>query len=406
MRDVLIEKPYRFVPPFRWKWPQRWLLRLGAYRLNLRKKQGVVAHDCRNLDLLRQSISAGHGVILTPNHVREADPVSLAHLAREMPCPIYAMASWHLFNQGWAQTFALRLMGAFSVYREGLDRMAVDEAVRILHHAERPLLIFPEGVTSRTNDRMLALMEGPAFIARTAARRRAKDNLGKVVIHPVALRYLFEGDLERACDGVLTDIERRLTWRPSTGMPLVNRIIQVGNALLTLKELQYGLETVGGGSLRDRQTNLVNHLLHPLETEWLGKHQDGMGIIQRIKSLRMRIFPDLSRPDLDEVERARRWSQMEDTYLAQQVECYPGDYIMAFPSVDRILETVEKFEQDLTGTARVHGKLRVIIDVDEAIPVSPERERRAGEDPLMELVKDRLEAKLASLQSECRLYSG
>ena len=77
-------------------------------------------------------------------------------------------------------------MGAFSIHREGLDRQAVDEAVNILHKAERPLLIFPEGISTRTNDHLMGFMDGPAFIARTAARRRAKDNLGQVVIHPVA----------------------------------------------------------------------------------------------------------------------------------------------------------------------------------------------------------------------------
>ena len=68
----------------------------------------------------------------------------------------------------------VRLMGAFSVNREGLDRAAVDYAVNVLVEAKRPLLIFPAGTTSRTNDRLMALMEGPGFIARTAAKKRAK----------------------------------------------------------------------------------------------------------------------------------------------------------------------------------------------------------------------------------------
>jgi len=404
MRSILIDKPYQFVPPIRARWPQYWLLKLGAFKSYLRNECGVVAHECRNVDLLRQSLRAGHAILLAANHCRTGDAVAIGHLANEAPCPMYAMASWHLFNMGWWRTLSLRVMGAFSVYREGLDRQALDEAVNILHKAERPLLIFPEGISTRTNDHLMGFMDGPAFIARTAARRRAKDNLGQVVIHPVAIRYLFEGDLEKACDPVLTTIEKRLTWRPRQCLHLVDRIIQVGNALLSLKELEYSLRAMEGGSLRQRQTNLVNHLLGPLEKEWLEKTQEGQSTTNRIKALRMRIMPDLSKNELDEAERARRWRQLEDTYLAQQIDCYPGDYITAYPSVDRMLETVEKFEEDLTEVARAHGPMRVVVDVDEAIEVTPERDRRATEDPLMAQVKSRLETKLAKLRGESRMY--
>ncbi|MCP4814959.1 MAG: 1-acyl-sn-glycerol-3-phosphate acyltransferase, partial [Planctomycetaceae bacterium] len=203
MQNVLIEKPYQFVPPLRASWPQSWYLRAGLHNLSIRQ-QGVVEHECRNLDRLRQSIKAGHGILLTPNHPRTSDAMVICYLARETPCNFYAMASWHLFNQGWFSKFIIRMMGAFSVNREGLDRHAIDEAIRILQSAERPLLLFPEGTTSRTNDQLMALMEGPAFIARTAAKRRAKQDGGKVVVHPVAIRYLYQGDIQQACNGVLS----------------------------------------------------------------------------------------------------------------------------------------------------------------------------------------------------------
>ena len=241
MRNILIEKPYKFVPPFTWYWPQRLLTKFGQFVPVLRKEHGVIDHECRNLDRLRESISAGHGIMLTPNHPRTADPISIYHLCRETPVSLYTMASWHLFNQGWFTTFMIRLMGGFSVNREGLDKTAVDYAINVLVEAKRPLLIFPAGATSRTNDRLMALMEGPAFIARTAAKRRAKQG-GKVVVHPIGIKYLYQGDIEKACDDVLIGIERQLSWTPDPKVPLIERIIKVGNALLTLKELQYHVE--------------------------------------------------------------------------------------------------------------------------------------------------------------------
>jgi len=48
-------------------------------------------------------------------------------------------------------------------------------------------------------------------MARTAAKRRAKDEgTGKVVIHPVAIKYIFHGDLEKEVDPTL-DANREAT---------------------------------------------------------------------------------------------------------------------------------------------------------------------------------------------------
>ncbi len=404
MQNVLIEKPYQFVPPFKAAWLQRLIIKLGIPQRVLRRREGVVKHECRNLNLLRESVEAGHGVMLTPNHPRMSDPAVISYLANETPCPFYAMASWHLFNQDWRTTMMIRAMGAFSVNREGLDRKAIDYAINILQTAERPLLIFPEGTTSRTNDRLMSLMEGPAFIARTAAKRKAKHDGGKVVVHPVGIKYVFEGNINTACNSVLSDLERKLTWKPQTDLPLFERLVKVGNGLLTLKEQQFDCPVPPNTPLRQRQTNLVNHLLHPLEEEWIGSRQNG-GIAIRIKNLRMKIFPEMSRSNLENSERERRWKQLERTYLAQQVDCYPDNYVAEHPTVDRYLETCEKFDEDINDLARVHGHLKVIIDICPAIEVSTKRERGAETDPLMTKIRESLELKLGELQSESKLYN-
>lgn len=405
MQNVLIEKPYEFVPRIKNTWAQSLYIRTPFFRRALNRLQGVNRHECRNLDRLKNSIDSGHGILLTPNHPRMADPMVMMHVARETPCNFYTMASWHLFNQDWMTTTAIRLMGAFSVNREGLDRKAVEHAIEILDTAERPLVVFPEGTTSRTNDRLMSLMDGPAFIARNAAKRRAKkDPNKKVVVHPVGIKYVYSGDLEKTCDDVLTRLEQTLTWRPQRDMPLIDRIVKVGNGMLTLKEIEYGISD-HNGILKERQNRMVNHLLHPLEDEWLGGPQEG-GVASRIKNLRVQIFPELSRNELDQKERKRRWKQLEETYLAQQIDCYPDQYLTEHPSVDRILETIEKFEEDLIGEATIHGNLKVIIDVGQAIEVSPKRERGQAADPLMTKVRESLQTKLGELQAESPMYVG
>ena len=154
----------------------------------LKKNEGLKGFEIRNVGRLKKSLESGHGILLTPNHCRYADPLVFGWLAKAVKCNVYAMASWHLFNQSGFMAWAIRKMGGFSVYREGVDRQAIQMAIEILSSAERPLIIFPEGAITRTNDQLHALLEGVAFIARTAAKRRSREAAGKkVVMHPIAL---------------------------------------------------------------------------------------------------------------------------------------------------------------------------------------------------------------------------
>src|SRR2546421_12970912 len=119
------------------------------------------------------------------------------------------------------QSFLLPRWGVFSIYREGADREAIKTAMQVTAAADRPLVIFPEGVITRHNDRLNNLMEGTALMGRGAAKQRdAMNPPGKVVIHPVAIRYFFDGDVQTAVLPVLHDIEHRLTWRPQADLPL------------------------------------------------------------------------------------------------------------------------------------------------------------------------------------------
>ena len=97
---------------------------------------------------------------------------------------------------------------------------------------------------------------------------------------------------------------------------------------------------------------------------------------------------------------------MEQTYLAQQIDCYPDQYLTEFKSVDRILETLEKFEEDLNDKCRVHGDLKVILDVGEAIEVPTKRDRGAESDPLIVQIREQLNAQLLEFRKESKLYEG
>jgi 1-acyl-sn-glycerol-3-phosphate acyltransferase len=395
MQKIIVEKPYRFIPPYRTTFWSVIIRALRVHQFYLWRTEGVTSYEVRNVERLRASIDAGHSVLITPNQPRTADPLAMGWLTVEANTHVYSMASWHLFHQNWLNAWAIRAMGGFSVNREGVDRQAINTAIDLLAEGQRPLVIFPEGATSRTADRLQAMLDGVAFIARAAAKKRTKQSPpGKVVVHPIAIKYYYGGDIRQAADDVLTDIEHRLTWQPQRDLSLLARILKVGSALLSLKEIEY-LGHSQSGRLAERMGRLMDRLLGPIEQEWFGRVQAGP-VVPRVRGLRMKILPDMVVGRVTPDERTRRWQQLAQIYLAQQLSAYPPDYLTR-PTVDRVLEMIEKFEEDLTDKARLHGKLKVVLQMGEAIEVSPERDRKAEIDPLMTAIQASLQAMIDEL---------
>ena len=394
MQNIVVDKPYAFIGP---KFSRFWLW-VGRRMVpkQLKKDYGIVSHECRGVEKLKASLAAGHGVMIVPNHCRPCDPLVMDFLAKAMDRPVHTIASWHLFMQGKVQRFLLPRVGCFSVYREGMDRESLKCATKIIADRKHPLVIFAEGIVTRSNDRMLNFMEGPSFMARTAAKQRKE---GKVVIHPVFIRYFFEGDLRGTVTPVVEEIENRLSWQPQTQLSLKDRITKAGQALLALKEIEH-LGRAGEGTLTERLQRLIDHILAPLEARWTNGRKDDE-TMARVKRLRTTILPELVTGELTEADRAERWRHLTDLYLVQQLHCYPGDYIES-PTPERILETVERYEEDLTDVSRAHPPLHVVLTVGDAIEVSPERDRSQEGDPITRQLRDQMEVMLEETKSHRR----
>ena len=385
MQAVVIDKPYTFIPP---QFSRFWhaVVRLILPR-QLRKEYGIAAVECIGAEKLRASLAAGHGVMIVANHCRPCDPMVLDFLAAEAGRPFHVIASWHVFMTGKIQRFLLPRMGGFSVYREGMDRESLKCAIKTVADGKFPLVIFAEGIITRCNDRLVNFMDGPAFMARAAAKQT------KVVIHPVFIRYFFEGILEQSILPVIEAIERRLSWQPQVQLPAHERILKIGGALLGLKEIEY-FQAPQPGTFRERLLRLEDHLLTPLENQWTPGRHDG-DPMARVKRLRSAILPAMVTSELTEPNRAARWRHLADVYLVQQLHCYTGDYIEN-PTPERILETIERYEEDLTDVARPHFPIRAVITVGDAIEVTATRDRSLEVDPLTAEIRQRLEELLES----------
>ena len=398
MQRVVIDEPYEFVPPVYSEW---WPTLLRFYlRRYLRTSYGVHSIECRNVERLRASLAAGHSILLAPNHSHMADPMVLGVLGMEAECHLFAMASWHVFKQSRFQTFMTRRMGAFSVLREGNDRQAIETAIDILIARRRPLILFPEGAITRHNDLIGEMMDGPSFIARQVAKRLKKENKpGGVVIHPVATRYAFHGDLTKAIGPDLDALETLLSWQPQRHLSLVDRIGKIGQALLSLKEIEF-LGGSRGGNLYERADDLVEEVLTKLESDWHIADSSGSPTA-RVKRVRTAILPEMVAGRVTPEDRERRWRDLAAAYYVQQISHYPRNYILRDKNLpERVVETVERLQEDFTDKVSLHEPLHAVIQVGEAISVGTQRIRDETGDPIMTEVRRQLQSMIRDLAAE------
>jgi len=410
---VVFDRPYQFVPPHRGNWWPSFIQTFRIVDRYLRLKEGVVDCECRDLDRFEQSIDRGDGILLAPNHCRYADPLVLGWPARQLQIHLYAMASWHLFNKSRFDEFALQKMGAFSIHREGTDRQSLETAIEILATAERPLVLFPEGTTNRTNDVLKPLLDGISFIARSAARRRAKAGQGRVVMHPVAIKYLCQTDFVPWADQQLRRIEKQFGWErsadgASSAKVILQRTLRLLEAMLALKEIEY-LGRSQCGDLACRRDKLISFLLQQAEQrlELDPRQEDIQSRVRAVRSeVSARYFrdrKDLSSEKEDLLEHERLRQDVAAADLAQELSSYPDCYLDGDEVTDtRLVETIQRMQEKLWGKADVSIPLRVVIQFAEPIEVSPQKPPRGQADPMMNQLRGQLTEMLAALSKEAR----
>lgn len=108
----------------------------------------------------RDNVPLRGGVLITPNHISDADPPTVA-LALPRPC--WFMAHEELFQISGLGTL-MRWLHTFPVKRNSADRSALRRAEELLKQGEA-VMIFPEGKLS-ADGKLQRLHPGALLIAR------------------------------------------------------------------------------------------------------------------------------------------------------------------------------------------------------------------------------------------------
>lgn len=378
--------------------PQSWEPRMTPWfarawfpllRREMRNKADIRHVDLHGLEHLRAAIDSGAGILITPNHSFHYDSYVLGHAAHEVARPFHVLAAWQVFHEATPfQRFVMQRSGCFSIDRESTDIGAFKRAVEILRSHRCPLVIFPEGDIYHTNDRVMPFREGAAAIALSAARRADRP----LVVIPAAIKCRYMTDPTPGLLDLMSRLEQNLHWRPHTHLSLPERIYRFAEGLLALKELEY-LGRHQTGTVRSRTAALIGHLLDDQERRHNIQQQTGT-VPERVKELRRHHIERLSSGE--DATRQQLERDMEDLFFVIQLYSYPGDYVAEKPSLERIAETLDKFEEDVLGATypKPRGTRHATVRFGEPIQLANERAPRDATATLTTQLEQRVQTLL------------
>jgi len=91
---------------------------------------------------------------------------------------------------------------------------------------------------------------------------------------------------------------------------------------------------------------------------------------------------------------------LDDVFLVVQLFSYPGDYVKEHPTIERMAETLDKFEEDVLGvyTASIRGNRKATVAFGEPIPVTRDRKRKGAAHDLTGAMEEAVQSLLDSIE--------
>jgi hypothetical protein len=170
--------------------------------------------------------------------------------------------------------------------------------------------------------------------------------------------------------------------------------------MLGLKEVEYGGAT-SAGPLPDRIAALIEAILRRVQAG-SGSAQGGT-VPERVKALRHQAVQRLTAA-ATEADRLHEAQTLDDLFGVVQLYSYPGDYVSGNPSVERVAETLDKFEEDVLQAAQpaARGRRNVCVRFGEPLPVEGVRGRRDEVARLTDALEERVQQLLDGMNADLK----
>ncbi len=390
-----------FQTPPKWWAPKLkpWLVRLWRPLINrtLRDSQKITQVDVQGIEHVQQALASGAGILVTPNHSFHYDSYALIEASHRVGRPFHFLSAWQVFAMSkWHEQLVLQWHGCFSINREANDLTAFKTAVELLRENPHPLVIFPEGDIYHNNDRVTPFRDGAAAIAMSAAKKASRS----IVAVPVALKCFYLTDPTPQLLELMTRLEEAIHWRPRPDLPLAERIYRFAGGALALKELEY-LGSAQAGTIPQRVSALADMVLSRLEQRH-GIKNKAAGVPERVKELRRVVIKQLEPSGDPTDERRQLAADMDDLFFVIQLYSYPGDYVAQQPSIERIAETLDKFEEDVLKAdyPGIRGERRAVVRFGPPLEVPKDRDSRNTVAEWTDLMEQKVQGLLDKINAD------
>lgn len=376
-----------------------WLVRLWRPLINrtLQKQQKITQVEVQGVEHVRSALRDNTGTLITPNHSFHYDSYVMIEAAHRVGACFHFLSAWQVFAMSKPlEQKVLQWHGCFSINREGNDLTAFKQAVDILRESPHPLVIFPEGDIYHNNDRVTPFREGAAAIAMSAAKKGPR----KVVAIPAALKCFYVQDPSNELVELMSKLEESLHWRARRHLSLPERIYKLAEGMLALKEIEYeGAPRMG--SVPERIAALADAVLSRLEKEHGIAHKGGI-VPERVKEVRRAVISAGEKEGISQDERTKLQHQMEDLFFVIQLFSYPGNYLTEKPTLERIAETLDKFEEDVLKAdyPGIRGERHAVVRFGEPVEIPTQRENRNAVAQWTDMLEDKVQGLLDEINAE------
>jgi hypothetical protein len=228
----------------------------------------------------------------------------------------------------------------------------------------------------------------------------AKKAERPVVCIPCALKCFYLDDPTPQLKDLMTRLEVAIHWRPRPDLPLSERLYRFADGMLALKELEH-LAQPQSGPVTERTLKLADTVLSRLEARHKVPSKGGI-VPERVKEVRRAVIKAIEADGQAAAVKEQLTADMDDLFFVVQLFSYPGDYVAERPTIERIAETLDKFEEDVLRAdfPGIRGSRRAVVRFGEPVAVPKERESKGSVEQWTDLVESRVQELLDEINNE------
>ena len=319
----------------------------------------------------------GKRVILISNHAEMTEPYAIFYLSRLLREEFNYLTAREVFEDYFPAGRLLQALGCYSVVRGTPDRNALRATTEILVKGKNWLVIFPEGVSAGLSDTLMPFQPGIgqfAFRAYEELVKKGEDP--SVYFIPVAIKTFYLQNMDASIDRALSRLETKL-------LPGIDqnhrgnreRLLSLGEALLKLKEHEYGVVPDAKSLLADRIRVMKEVIITTIASQiGVGDHPEQV-LSDRLRDLinatdrilhQKKINEQGSAQTLRNKEKALRGG-LETATNFMALDTY---YLEQPMTTERFLDIVGLLEREVFGRRHFWGQRKAIIKVGEPVDVN------------------------------------